>query len=85
MLPPKSVLPIFSRVVRETRINIHRGDSSTQIAYRNEGAEVAKNTIQKLRRELGLVMSQVVTILTFFIKNKGSRISAIHQQVTGRR
>ena len=36
------------------RINIHCGDSSTQIAYRNEGAEVAKNTIQKLRRELGL-------------------------------
>ena len=36
------------------RINIHRNGLSIQVAYKNEGSEVARNTVHKIRRELRL-------------------------------
>ena len=36
------------------RMNIRRGDRQTQIAYRNEGTEVTRGTIRKVRNDLGL-------------------------------
>lgn len=36
------------------RINITRGSRSTQVAYKNEGHDVSRNTVHKIRRELGL-------------------------------
>lgn len=36
------------------RVNIRRGHLQTQIAYRNEGTDVERNTVHKLRRDLEL-------------------------------
>jgi hypothetical protein len=39
---------------RGNRINIRRGSIQTQVYYRNEGEDVEKNTIQKVRKDLEL-------------------------------
>ncbi len=54
------------------RINISNRNFSIQIAYRNEGSEVAQNTIHTLRAKLGLDEQSGYDSDIFY--NKGSRI-----------
>lgn len=44
----------FEQPKRGNRINIFRGDRRTQVHYRNEGTDVPRNMIHKVRRDLGL-------------------------------
>jgi len=44
----------FDHPTRGNRINIERHGLLTQISYRNEGSDVDRNTIRKVRQDLGL-------------------------------
>jgi hypothetical protein len=44
----------FSRPKRGNRVNIVRGSRATQVYYRNDGTDVERNTIHKIRQDLGL-------------------------------
>ena len=54
------------------RINVRRDDLRSQIAYRNEGADVDRNTIHKVRKELGLDEKSGYDSDIFY--NKGPKI-----------
>ena len=54
------------------RINVRRDDLHSQIAYRNEGADVNRNTIHKVRKELGLDEKSGYDSDIFY--NKGPKI-----------
>lgn len=44
----------FDHPTRGNRINIRRPGRVSQVAYRNEGTDVDRNTIRKVRQDLGL-------------------------------
>lgn len=44
----------FDHPQKGNRINIHRYGWTTQVYYRNEGTDVDRNTIRKVRQDLGL-------------------------------
>lgn len=44
----------FGHPTRGNRINIRRHGRVSQVAYRNEGTDVDRNTIRKVRQDLGL-------------------------------
>ena len=54
------------------RLNITLGEKSTQIGYKYEGADVARNTIHKVRYDLGLDERSGVDSDVFY--NRGPRI-----------
>lgn len=62
----------FERPKKGNRINIQRGTSKVQVAYRNEGSDVELNTIRKVRKELGLSEEDGYDSTIFY--NAASRI-----------
>jgi len=59
-------------VLEGNRINIRRGLFKTQVGYRNEGTEVSRNIIHKIRKELQLDEKHGYDSDIFY--NIGSRI-----------
>jgi hypothetical protein len=57
---------------RGNRINIRRGAKQTQVYYRNEGEDVEKNTILKIRKDLELDEEHGYDSDIFY--NRGPRI-----------
>ena len=72
----KSILREFNCNIKTTArgssINITRGDLHTQIHYRNDGTDVNRNTVRRIRKALYLMDENGYDSIIFY--NKGRRI-----------
>lgn len=63
----------FSKPKRGNRMNISRGGLATQVYYRNDGSDVERNTIHKIRQDLALTEADGYDSAIFY--NSSKRVS----------
>jgi len=69
---------VLEQPTRGNRINIRRGEYQTQVRYRNEGTDVERNTIKKIRKDLHLTEENGYDSTVFY--NKEEKISGFIQK-----